>query len=398
MLKFTRLFMLIFISIIYYSVVPQHAFYVKLFVAAAIVWFIISHVLIMVSPYGKQLFFILMTMDFLAIAAFGFFFPFSTLYLILFGVEAVTVFLYTDKKKILFFFSTLFACLWISITIYAYVKTGVVKVEDNILNFMFIVFEALVGGLIRKLMQARLKVNEQYSKLQESHNALKDAHEQLHMYAKEVESLTEIRERNRIARDIHDTVGHNMTALLVQLQLTQELFKQGSLQAERTLQTCTELARSSLQEIRLSVRTLKEEGAEDYTLVSVIRTILEEFAKATGVEISFQLKGDPMVIPVSLHPTIARAVQESLTNAKRHGGAKACEVHLECTDQKVVITISDDGKGTEHVVPGFGLINMKERIEEHGGAIAFTSKEGHGFQIQAEFPIQEKKWIIGGAI
>lgn len=396
MLKVTRLFMMMFIPLVYYST-ASHV-HEKLFIGMAVAVFMASHFLVMLSPWGQRWFFVFVGIDFVLITGFGFLFPPSTLYLILFGVEAITLFMCTDNKKTLFLFSALFVCLWMSIITYTYVQLGVLDVLDNLINFTFIIFEVLVGGLIRKLLQARIKVDEQYSKLNESHNALKDAHGQLHIYAKEVETLTAIRERNRIARDIHDTVGHNMTALLVQLQLTQELFKQGSPQAAQTLQTCTELARNSLQELRLSVRTLKEEDAEDYTLISVIRTILEDFAKATGVEVSFRLKGDPMVIPVSLHPTIARVVQESLTNAKRHGRAQACEVEFICNEQKAVISICDNGKGTEKVAPGFGLINMKERVEEHGGNVTFASKEGHGFQIQADFPLQEKKWLIGGAL
>jgi signal transduction histidine kinase len=163
------------------------------------------------------------------------------------------------------------------------------------------------------------------------------------------------------------------------------------------LQTCHELARKSLQEVRASVRTLKEEeNAGD--LVGNIRRMLSEFSKVTNVRTTFKLQGDPAIIPLSLHPTILRIMQESLTNAKRHGKAATCEIMLSCLDGKVHLSISDNGTGVNEVNPGFGLINMKERVEERGGMIRFESEKEKGFQLKVEFPLREKTWVIGGTV
>ncbi|MFD3450428.1 sensor histidine kinase [Microbacteriaceae bacterium 4G12] len=396
MLNATRLFMLVLISFIYYLNVPDEAIFLKIFIGVAIVIYILTHILIMSPTYGDKWFFVLLFIDCVIITAFGLLFPTSSLYLILFGIEAVTLFLHTDNRKSILFFVSLFFVSWISILLHTYIKLGVINIWDNLINFMFIVFEVLVGGLIHNLTKARALVDEQYKELQESHHALQAAHEQLRMYAKEVEELTVIRERNHIAREIHDTVGHNMTALLVQLQLAQELFPSHPERAKDTLQTCYALAQNSLQEIRLSVRTLKED-TESYAIVPVLRTILRDFSQTTNVETSFQLQGDPAIIPTSLHSPIARMIQESLTNAKRHGDAKRCHVELICHAENIIVSIEDDGKGAYQVVPGFGLINMKERVEEHGGMIFFEGKKDTGFQVKAQFPLQHKRWTIGGS-
>ncbi len=89
-------------------------------------------------------------------------------------------------------------------------------------------------------------------------------------------------------------------------------------------------------------------------------------------------------------------MQESLTNAKRHGKASVCEVELFCDSETVMLSISDNGIGMNEVSPGFGLMNMKERIEEHGGVIRFESEIEKGFRLKAEFPLKEKTWVIGG--
>jgi signal transduction histidine kinase len=384
MLKFIRLVMLVFIPIVY----MQHATLIshKIFIVMAMLAFVVTHTMMM--KIGQRVFYACIIVDFILIGAFGFVFAPSTLYLILFGVEGVTLFLMTGNRMILSVFSLLFFAIWGSIVGYTYMRFEVIEIMGNLLNFTLILFQVLVGGLIRKLEQARMQVNRQYDELHESHA-------QLSVYAKEVESLTVIRERNKIARDIHDTVGHNMTALLVQLQLAEELVKQGRPEAHETLHICSHLARSSLQEIRLSVRTLKEDGEKDNLIVG-IRTILEDFAKSADVEVAFQLQGDPMIIPMSLHPTIARTIQESLTNAKRHGDATLCHVELTCEEDRICLVISDNGKGAHVFKPGFGLINMKGRIEEHGGSVQFKSKEG--FHVQVEFPLLQKKWVIGGSL
>lgn len=258
-------------------------------------------------------------------------------------------------------------------------------------------FSALAGSLIKKLTAARKMVDEQYEELALSHSALKEAHEQLRLYAKEVEELTAVRERNDIAREIHDTVGHNMTALLVQLQLAEVLWKQNSDTTETVLHTCYELARKSLQEVRASVHALKEESKLG-NIVENMRGMLNEYSKMTKVQASFRLQGDPVTIPLSLHPTLLRIMQESLTNAKRHGKASLCEVSLTCSMKQVKLCISDNGVGVNEVSPGFGLLNMKERVEEHGGTIQFESEIEKGFQLQIEFPLQEKMWVIGGTV
>ncbi|SFD35737.1 Signal transduction histidine kinase [Bacillus sp. 491mf] len=396
MLGYARLLTIVLICIVYALHIPHGKLGLQLFVGAACLIYVVNHCLLMMPHSGERRIFFILLSNGIVTAIFGFLFPKVDLYLILFGVDAVTLFINIQSKMIARFFIGFFFICWFAILIYSYQYFGAFEIWGNIISFMFVVFSALTGGLIKKLTLARQTVDEQYEKLTSSHEALQEAHEQLQLYAKEVEELTAVKERNDIAREIHDTVGHNMTALLVQLQLAEELLKQKSDQTGTVLQTCHELAKKSLQEVRASVRTLKEENTGD--LVSNIRQMLNEFSNATNVRTTFKLNGDPVIIPLSLHPTILRIMQESLTNAKRHGKAGTCEMKLSCLDGKVHISISDDGTGVNEVHPGFGLINMKERVEERGGMIRFESEKDKGFQLNVEFPLREKTWVIGGAV
>jgi len=329
---------------------------------------------------------------------YGFLFPSSTLYFILVGVTAITLFLSEFDKKIRhrLLWGSLF--LWLIVMVECFIRTGYVDLFDNLTGVSFVVFGTVVGDLIRKLYDASEVVTLQFEQLSRSHEELEEAHQQLRKYAQTVEQLTVDRERNRIAREIHDTVGHKMTALLVQLQLARELMKQNKpKEAEAALNICGVLARDALEEVRFSVKTIHSDEGSQQTFIASARKLFEDFYKSAGLQTTFDLAGDPTIIPSTLQPTLIRIIQESLTNAKRHGQATLCLVVLSCTQEKITLTIKDNGHGNSEVTPGFGLINVKERIEEHGGTVFFQSIHQGGFEIDVELPLYQKRWIIGGA-
>lgn len=328
---------------------------------------------------------------------YGFLFPSSTLYFILVGVTAITLFLSGFDKKIRhrLLWGSLF--LWLIVMLECFIRTGYVDLFDNLTGVSFVIFGTVVGDLIRKLYDASEVVTLQYEQLSRSHEELEEAHQQLRKYAQTVEQLTVDRERNRIAREIHDTVGHKMTALLVQLQLARELMKQNKPKAEVALNICGVLARDALEEVRFSVKAIHSDEGSQQTFIVSIRKLFEDFYKSADLQTTFDLAGDPTVIPNTLQPTLIRIIQETLTNAKRHGHATLCFVALSCTQEKITLTIKDNGYGVSKVTPGFGLINMKERIEEHGGTVFFQSTHQGGFKIDVELPLHQKRWIIGGA-
>jgi signal transduction histidine kinase len=383
------------LSIVYYKLVPNDSEWLKYYVIAATILFFTNHFLIFFEKLKKwNLYFILA--DCILSFFYGYFFPNSTLYLIFFGVIAVTVFIKISNKRILKICSYLFLLLWGSVAFSWWKQTGNIEILDNIISASFVVFGAVVGNLIRKLLEARETMDQQFEQLQTSHHALSEAHDQLQNYSKQVEELTTIRERNRIAREIHDTVGHKMTALLVQLELSKVLLKLDLPKAEETIVVCENLARDALQEIRLSVRTLHQEEEEHISFIPAIRKLLADFFETTNLESVFELSGDPTIIPSSLQPIMIRTIQESLTNAKRHGAATTFLLKMNCTGETITMVTKDNGKGVHSIEPGFGLINMKERIEEHGGSVFFESFVGEGFQMNVLFPLLKKTWRTGG--
>ncbi|MCR8848251.1 sensor histidine kinase [Rossellomorea sp. SC111] len=387
-----RLVMFIMISYIYYSSVANLTMAQLVYVFIAGVGFILNHILM--ASTRRRIYYPL-ALDFILITGFVIVYPASSLYLILFGVNAVTLFLFTENRRILWGFTVAFFIIWTASMYYIYLVTGEFSLIENLINFSLILFEAVVGRLIYKLFHARAKIEAQYGELQDTHTALTAAHEQLHHYSKQVEELTLIRERNRISGEIHDTVGHKMTALLVQLQVAKEVMDSRPDMSKQKMELCEDLARETLQEIRLSVRTLKDHD-QPQSFVTTVRKLLEDYQMMTGLTASFMVKGDVTRIPISIQLDLTRVIQESITNAVRHGQAKECSVVLEVFESKIQITIQDDGKGTSDINPGFGLKHMRDRIHEHGGTTVFESTK-EGFRVKATVPLIEMKWQMGGS-
>jgi signal transduction histidine kinase len=394
LLVYTRIIMFFLLGMVFFNDVPKGNLFLKGYVIIAVILFVCNHFLIISGKHGRISFYLIL-LDGLLSFSFGIFFPHMSLYLILFGVVAVTLTIHESSKIRLWIGIAMFFVSWGIVIVYSARVMGEWAVFENLISGSFVGFGAVVGSLIRKLYDAQETMDAQYKQLNESHVALTDAHEQLRHYSEQVENLTTIRERNRIARDIHDTVGHKMTALIVQLELARELLKLDSVKAENTLKTCDNLARGALQELRFSVRTLHEDEGEEYAFIPTIRTMLNDFRESTQLEAKLSVSGDPTVVPISLQPTLIRIIQESVTNAKRHGGATICHIKLNCSAEEILLVITDNGIGTGMITKGFGLINMKERIEEHGGSVTFESNEGEGFCVKVHFPLLERTWIAG---
>ncbi|GED03444.1 sensor histidine kinase [Bacillus atrophaeus] len=388
-LLFTRLFTLLVICSVYLFVAADNPYH-YIFICGGACIFLSNHFLLIKTK--PPLIFCLI--DIIVGFSFAFVFPGTGLYITLLSPVAVTFFLKGFKRRTVWSVLCLCTILWLIVLFRTYQLFGNEHVMDHCISMTFVVFCGVVGKLIRKLMEAQETTKQQYQELTDSHQALSAAHQELHLYAKQVEKLTAIHERNRMARDIHDTVGHKMTALLVQLQLLREWQKRDSQKAEQTVGVCEALSREALEEIRLSVRTLQAENSQP-SFVETLKQLTEDFYQNARVASEIALNGDPSLIPLSLQPAITRTVQEALTNAKRHGGATRCSIQLTCEPEKISVIIEDDGKGNPETEAGFGLLNMKKRAAEHGGTVRFESERSKGFKVIAEFSLAIKKWSFG---
>jgi signal transduction histidine kinase len=224
---------------------------------------------------------------------------------------------------------------------------------------------------------------------------LVEAHGQLQQYALQVEDLATVQERNRIARDIHDSLGHALTALNVQLQTVLKLWDVDPHGAKSFLTKAQRLGEIAIKEVRQSVRALRIEARSAEPLEEAITSLTEDFRQSTGIVVVTKIQIE-MVLSPQIVKAIHRIVQEALTNICKHAGAKTVEIGLSTTATNVYLSITDDGSGflTDAIPQGFGLQGMKERVAALGGNLLIWSELQQGCQISIDLPITSQRGAV----
>ena len=279
------------------------------------------------------------------------------------------------------------------------IKYGMlVYYKFNFANLSQMAFFLLVNALILVVAGFAQHNREEREKKDLLYKELLDTHRKLKRYADEISRLSVVEERSRIARDLHDTLGHNMTALIMQLQMTEHLMGEDRKRAETLLADALKSARESLTGIREVVETLRGEKLSIEAAknpVEQVRRLTDAFANKTGAVIRFEADGvenfalDPKNTGVNV--ALYHIVQEALTNAVRHGKATEIQVSLECMKEEIRFSVSDNGNGLENpenIVEGFGLKGIKERVQAHGGQLQYKS-EG-GFTVWGNLCLEDK--------
>jgi signal transduction histidine kinase len=232
------------------------------------------------------------------------------------------------------------------------------------------------------LMRAMAQVETQAAQLEQANQRIQD-------YADRVYVLAAAEERNRIAGEIHDTVAHRLTALLVQLQAARRILTQSAdiCAVADNLQVCEALARESLDEVRRSVRAIHQSPGDSG--VQALRRLTLEYMSLTGMEVRFSV--DPALdpLPGKVLSVLYRVIQEGLTNAQRHGRATQVDITLYRTGYELGLDLVDNGRGALAPAYGFGLSTMRERVRAIGGDLHISSQPGQGFRLSLRLPMWE---------
>lgn len=201
-----------------------------------------------------------------------------------------------------------------------------------------------------------------------------------------------ISERNRLARDIHDTLAQGFTGVIVQLEAAKGAAAQSDFPTvSRRMEQASDLARSSLGEARRSVRALRPGSLCAGTLLTALDELLKRMAEGTKLRAEFRIEGEPRPIVPAWEETLLRITQESLTNTIKHGCAHSFRAVLSFRPVEVQLHLVDDGQGFEPggETDGFGLIGMRERVLENGGRFDLRSRPGAGVEILVTLSAKE---------
>lgn len=203
-----------------------------------------------------------------------------------------------------------------------------------------------------------------------------------------IEELATLEERNRIARDIHDSLGHALVALNIQMETALTLWKDNPDKAYEFLVEAKKLGSEALQATRQSVADMRFDPLKGRQLDEAIAALTEEFQRTTGVRPACTIHlSQPL--STKLSTVLYRIVQEGLTNICKHAQATVVTIQLQATETNLSLTLQDNGKGfqLDENRSGFGLQGMQERVAMLGGQLEIVSKPGSGCQVKALLPV-----------
>ncbi len=230
---------------------------------------------------------------------------------------------------------------------------------------------------------------------QAAQKELEAANRRLQDYAAQVEELTIMDERNRLAREMHDTLGHRLTVAAVQLEAAQRLIPRDPERATTIVGTVREQVNEALSELRQTVATLRAPLEADLGLAQALQRLTGHFAQATGIEVALELPPSDGAadllpdLPVSHRLAFFRGAQELLTNVQRHANARHAWVRLWQEGQTLVLQVEDDGAGlpTLSESAGFGLRGLRERATQLGGTFELAPRPGGGVRATFAAPL-----------
>jgi signal transduction histidine kinase len=219
---------------------------------------------------------------------------------------------------------------------------------------------------------------------------LQAAKHELELAQQREAELAVLRERERLARDLHDSLGHALVTLSVQLEAIQRLYRVDPETASGQVEELKAMTRTSMDTLRRSIAGLRAPSLEDRALRPALQALCVDFSERTGLDVACQISPTADDLRPAIAEALWRITQEALTNVEKHARAGSVTVSLTCEPDAVTLRVADDGvglpAGAEACPNRFGLIGMRERLEGLGGALALQG-DAAGTVVQARLPI-----------
>ncbi len=302
--------------------------------------------------------------------------PEANFFIIWFYLQTVYA-LITLPIEAAYFWLGLFIVSTLGLLVYAYGWLG--GLASALIYTSGFVFFWAFAALTRRANQAWEESERLLAELQQAHQALQD-------YAAKAEALAVSEERNRMAREMHDTIGHRLTVSAVQLEAAERLLPQQPERAAEMLATVRGQVRAALDELRQTVAALRQPLEDDLPLEHALPRLAEDFQQATGLEVQLTLPDHLPPLTPQQRLTLYRAAQEGLTNVHKHAAASRVHLRLSLCAEQVCLQVDDDGRGPADGL-GFGLRGLRERAQRLGGELQFGPRPAGGSRLEMTLPL-----------
>ena len=220
-------------------------------------------------------------------------------------------------------------------------------------------------------------------RIEEELRMASQANRELNSYLALSEKIAEDRERKRIAREIHDTLGHALTGISAGIDAVKVLVDIDTNRAKEQLNNVSVVVRDGIRDVRGSLNKMRPGALENNTLREALIKIIREYEAISNLEIHLRYEWDNIDLDIAKEDIVFRVIQESITNSVRHGHAKTIWIEL-LEEESYVMTIQDDGVGFDELHYGYGLKQMQERLMIIGGSVHFENRDG--FYTHIEIP------------
>ncbi|MFK7801163.1 MAG: sensor histidine kinase [Anaerolineae bacterium] len=251
--------------------------------------------------------------------------------------------------------------------------------------YVFILYTPAILFIVT-FTRLTLKANKDRETAESLTKELEEANRKLGDYAIQAEEMATTQERNRIAREIHDNLGHYLTVINVQLEAAKVTFDLKPEKSRDAIDKAQNLTKEGLGAIRNSIATLRENPVANRPIPEAIADLIRENEQA-GISTEFEIAAEPRLLPPNATLTLYRIVQEALTNVRKHANASQVSVMLDYNEpQTVHLKISDNGIGSAGTGSGFGLMGIAERVTSLGGTLDINTQPDAGFALAISIP------------
>lgn len=261
--------------------------------------------------------------------------------------------------------------------------------------------------VVQRLIGERYERDQLIQELAQAHSELEEAHRRLAESVAQEQELAVLRERTRLAREIHDTVGHALVLISIKLEAARRLRERDPQRCDRELEATGEIARATMDDLRASIADLRSPALEREPASRALASYAREMAQRAGLHVTCDLYPDIEGLSAPVEETLWKVGQEALTNVEKHAHAQNVALHISRQDGSIILRVQDDGVGlslelrqcqenSDHTCASpqghYGLSGMYERVASIGGHLSLEStdsRDSHGTVVKVALPLVE---------
>ena len=290
------------------------------------------------------------------------------------------------------------------IILYMVVDSGILKLWIRNVSFSdyLVFYNPRAAGILQSILNTLELVNivmfivflvvtlryqmDKTERIMRLNEELTVANIKLEEYSRTSAEMAQMQERNRLAREIHDTIGHALTGIVTGLEACFVLLDSRPDLARQQMRSIQNVARKGMKDVRSSVRALRPDALEQQGLRQAVEGMVDEMCRSTGIMFEYTCRDDLSDLAQDEEDVVYRVLQESITNSVRHGHPSRITISIERKDHLLEIRIEDNGAGCREVHRGFGLTHMQERLDMLGGSLETDGRDG--FRVLARIPLR----------